>query len=1551
MNRILLLVAAIITFALAVSGTQANHHPTRQIQAASTLANNALMPHAQRPAADSAASPQVAGTILRTLAYHQLTSGDAYFNIQSTNPVVSDDGSRVMFTYYTYDPRYTHLMVANFDGTQVREVNRIEGSYSELLMDISADGNKAVSSDTRQLWVSNGDGSGTQKLIEFEYGRISGLRISGDGTKIFFRMFANGKRFISPGTLGPEMDRGIYVLDANGANLRQIVGPAQVAPILGVPVDQVPWFDSTYPTIALDVSQDGSRMVFVMFDRPESGGVGQRGFSVNLNGSNLVSVVDRQAFVGCLMSSDGKKISYLAAPFTGPREVGIVNSDGTGRRQLTALTASGASPFPQWIGFPEFAQYILLNSDGSKVLLGDTGILMDTVSGATLQVGIGCDAPNPVIGDGMYRVFMNSSASRFVYITKDPENRFQLASAEINPVGLAEAPAVSEPRVEPGFVITDGRSSVTLSSRVNTNNSLISVGGRFLRNGLLDVFVCVSDRYAAILKDDGTQGDTTSGDKIFTNNQIRAFHETAAIPGPRTIRVKAEANSGDGKRHAGAIDFEPFVVTTQTPLIEVVPTALEFGDVNVGQSKDLPLTIRNTGAIPLTINSLMIDNARFTVVTPTAPLTLGAGATQIVTVRFAPTAEGQQRGTLTINSTDPARPTVAVALAGNGVTSGVAVTDHTMTGGPIPGACAKPTAKTSFAPTDAQALQWTLASGLATGDVVRWEWVQPNGSVYRQNQFALSNGGLVCFWDGLDIAGQAAASLPGTWQVRVFAKGAQILTETFSISGGVICPAITSFSPASGAVGATVTISGTGFTGATGVKFGGNASAQFTVVSDTSITAIVPSGASNGAITISKPNCADAGSPASFTVTPSGQCITVSIPANLTGSANGTLTVPINASDTTGKGVLSYDAVLTFDSTVLRLQNPPFDRTDTLSANMTIATNSPSAGRLNISGFGSTPLSGAGVLLKLKFDVIGAISSCSNLNWTSFRFNEGTPCATPVNGRACVVGGSISGLVSYCASAPAKPVSGVTITAAGTPQISTTTDGAGNYQLPNLGGGPYTVTPAKTGDVNGISSFDAAQIAQHVVGIITLNSCQQAAADTSNNGEVTSFDAAFIAQYVVGIANPNNNTGTWKFLPPSRTYASLSGNQTAQNYDAVLVGEITGNWAPSSFAPETRSRAAALTREQAVQVSLPSLTAGTGASLILPITVGDLTGRGVLAYDFDLTYDANLLQAQSQPVEATDTLSSNFTVTPNATPGRLRVSGFGAMPLAGSGVLLKLRFNVTGAAGATSPVTWQKFQFNEGNPAATSVNGSVTVIRPVTCVSAASFLGQPLASEAIIAAFGTSLATRIEIATTVPLPTQLAGTTVSVRDSAGVARLSPLFFVSDGQINYQIPEGTAAGTATVTVTSGNGTVSSGAMSIASVAPGLFTANATGQGVAAAVALRVKADGTQIYEPVSQWDAGRQQYVSTPINLGPQDEQVYLILFGTGLRFLSNLSAASAMVGGSAIPVLYVGPQGDFVGLDQVNLGPVPRSLTGRGEVDISLSVEGKAANIVKVNIQ
>lgn len=238
---------------------------------------------------------------------------------------------------------------------------------------------------------------------------------------------------------------------------------------------------------------------------------------------------------------------------------------------------------------------------------------------------------------------------------------------------------------------------------------------------------------------------------------------------------------------------------------------------------------------------------------------------------------------------------------------------------------------------------------------------------------------------------------------------------------------------------------------------------------------------------------------------------------------------------------------------------------------------------------------------------------------------------------------------------------------------------------------------------------------------------------------------------------------------------------------------------------------------------------------------------------------------------------------------------------------------------------------------------------PVSSVSAASY-GSTLAAESISAAFGDQLATTTQISASVPLPTSLAGTSVTVRDSKGVDRLAPLFFVSPNQINFQMPVDVAPGKVALAVIGGGNVVSLGATTVASVAPGLFTANANGSGLAAAVVFRVKANGAQSYESTTRVDTATGQIVAVPIDLGAADDQVFLLLYGTGLRGRSALSAVNVLIGGVASEISYAGPQGDYVGLDQIN-ARIPHSLAGRGNVAITVTVDGSAANAVTVNIK
>lgn len=237
----------------------------------------------------------------------------------------------------------------------------------------------------------------------------------------------------------------------------------------------------------------------------------------------------------------------------------------------------------------------------------------------------------------------------------------------------------------------------------------------------------------------------------------------------------------------------------------------------------------------------------------------------------------------------------------------------------------------------------------------------------------------------------------------------------------------------------------------------------------------------------------------------------------------------------------------------------------------------------------------------------------------------------------------------------------------------------------------------------------------------------------------------------------------------------------------------------------------------------------------------------------------------------------------------------------------------------------------------------------LVATSAASFSLFQLAPESIASIFGANLTTTSQSANTLPLPTQLGGVSLRLRDSRGVERVAPLFFVSPNQINCEIPAGTANGVAVASLFSGTNVIASGTLNINSIAPGLFTANASGEGLATGVVLRVRADNSQVFTPIAALDpTGR--YVPVPIDLSNEREQVFLVLFETGIRGRSAPENVKALLNGVELTASFAGPISGLVGLDQLNL-LLPRQLAGSGLVRLQLLVDGVASNPVRLVIR
>jgi uncharacterized protein (TIGR03437 family) len=190
----------------------------------------------------------------------------------------------------------------------------------------------------------------------------------------------------------------------------------------------------------------------------------------------------------------------------------------------------------------------------------------------------------------------------------------------------------------------------------------------------------------------------------------------------------------------------------------------------------------------------------------------------------------------------------------------------------------------------------------------------------------------------------------------------------------------------------------------------------------------------------------------------------------------------------------------------------------------------------------------------------------------------------------------------------------------------------------------------------------------------------------------------------------------------------------------------------------------------------------------------------------------------------------------------------------------------------------------------------------------------------------------------------LNGTRVSVKDANGTTRDSTLFYVSKGQINFAVPAGTAAGTSQVKVTAPNGSTIFTNVVTAPVVPALFALNSSA--LVAANLVRVS-NGVTTYEPVYEVSAGA--IVPRPLDFGPSGDQLFLVLYGTGLR-AAGTAGVSVSIAGATIPVLYAGPQGEVEGFDQVNV-QLPRTLIGKGNVFITLTANGVAANTVQVTVK
>jgi hypothetical protein len=141
-----------------------------------------------------------------------------------------------------------------------------------------------------------------------------------------------------------------------------------------------------------------------------------------------------------------------------------------------------------------------------------------------------------------------------------------------------------------------------------------------------------------------------------------------------------------------------------------------------------------------------------------------------------------------------------------------------------------------------------------------------------------------------------------------------------------------------------------------------------------------------------------------------------------------------------------------------------------------------------------------------------------------------------------------------------NPVVGVAIDYVGTTSGSTLTDASGNYLLSSIvSGGSYTVTPFRASLLSGsdgINTIDVVATQRHFLNIASLTGCRLTAGDVNGDAAINTVDVIAIQRFFLALSTGTADVGEFRFSPVSRSYSNVTGDQTGQNYNALVLGDV-----------------------------------------------------------------------------------------------------------------------------------------------------------------------------------------------------------------------------------------------------------------------------------------------------------------------------------------------------------------------------------------------------------
>jgi hypothetical protein len=247
-------------------------------------------------------------------------------------------------------------------------------------------------------------------------------------------------------------------------------------------------------------------------------------------------------------------------------------------------------------------------------------------------------------------------------------------------------------------------------------------------------------------------------------------------------------------------------------------------------------------------------------------------------------------------------------------------------------------------------------------------------------------------------------------------------------------------------------------------------------------------------------------------------------------------------------------------------------------------------------------------------------------------------------------------------------------------------------------GGNYTVTPTKAAlspaSAN-INTTDVVAVQRHFLQLTPLTGCRLTAGDVTGDSNINTSDVIAIQRFFLGLTTGIANVGKYSFTPVNRSYTPLTSDQTGQDYDAIVFGDVATSFV---HRPEGgNDMSAGEIASTVAAVALPEVAvAQSKSNFIAAVRTSAIEAKNrLVGFQGDFTFDERVVTFQREPVRKGGLTGGNWNVSGNVLPGTgpirtLRLSAFSNdfTPLSGSGALFELKLARVSKVAQGTPLLW-----------------------------------------------------------------------------------------------------------------------------------------------------------------------------------------------------------------------------------------------------------------------